>query len=192
MTAPMARGDRAQSTAYFQFEEVRQARSTLWGDQTTDVNTGASPVTRWLAYAMDYADRVSNTAGTAWVIQCLVPEGSFVYDCVVRLDQAFDGTGANSVEIGDSNQASGWAAAQDLTQDPGTTPIWIRDNDAVYTNRASDISQGATGGQYYQNGGVVEVVLATTLPTQGRAVLFLRTISYNEPQNSEWTTFPYR
>jgi hypothetical protein len=140
-----------------QFAKVRSSRSALDGDATTDVDTGASPVTRWLTYAFDYADRVSNAGGTAWVINCLVPRGSLVFDAMVRLDQ------------------------------PGTTPIWIRDADAVYVNKTSDISAGATGPQYYVDGGVVVIVLATTLPTQGRAVLFLATISYNEPQNSEWT-----
>jgi hypothetical protein len=170
-----------------QFKKVHSKRAVLDGDATTEVDSGASPITRWLAYAFDYADRVSNSGETAWIINCLVPRGSLIMDAMVRLDQAFDGTAANSVEIGDANQASGYAAAIDLTQDPGTTPIWIRDANAVYVDTTNDISAGSTGAQYYKEGGVVIVVLSTTVPTQGRALLFLETPSYNEPQNSEWT-----
>jgi hypothetical protein len=163
-------------------------RSSLDGDATTDRDTGKSPVTRWLSYAFDHADVVSNAGGTAWVVNCLVPRGSIIYDALIRLDEAFDGTDADSVEVGDSNQASGWAAAIDLTQDPGTTPILIRDADAVYTDRTSDASAGATGPQYYKDGGAVIVTLCTgDPPTQGKAILLLRTISYNEPPESEWT-----
>jgi len=186
MPAPYASRKRGRDTAYMQFAKVRSQRHTLDGDAATDADTGASPVTRWLTYAFDYEDRVSNSGGTEWIVNCLVPRGALVFDAMLRLDEEFDGTGANSVEIGDANQASGYAAAIDLTAVPGNTPLWYRDADAVYVNKASDIAAGATGPQYYQEGGVVIVQLATTLPTQGRAILFLATISYNEPQDSEW------
>lgn len=186
MTAPFARKVRATDTHYMQFKKVHSKRATLDGDAVTDVDTGASPVTRWLAFAFDYADRVSNSEGTSWVVNCLVPRGSIITDCMVRIDRVFDGTTANSVEIGDSNQASGWAANLDFTADPGTTPLWYRDADAVYTDKTNDISAGATGAQYYEEGGVVVILLCTTVPTTGRGILFLATISYNEPQNSEW------
>lgn len=187
MSAPFARKTRGADTHYFQFAKVRSARSTDDGDAVTDVNTGASPVTRWLTYVISYDDVVSNSAGTDWVVNCLIPRNTLIMDAMVRLDQVFDGNGANSVEVGDANQESGWAAAIDLTTSVTSGPVYFRDANAVYTDKTSDISQGSTGAQYYKEGGQVIVTLATTVPTQGRAVLLLATPSYNEPQNSEWT-----
>jgi hypothetical protein len=186
MTAPFARSKSAPDTYYATFKQVRAQRATADGDAVSDVDTGRSPISRWLTYAFQYSDKVSNAAGSAWVVKCLVPRGSIVLDALVRLDEAFNGTGADSVEIGDSDQASGYAAAIDLTTSVANGPVIFRDANAVYVNKASDASAGSTGPQYYEDGGVVEIELATTLPTQGKALLFLHTISYNEDQAAEW------
>lgn len=186
MTAPFARSKSAPDTYYATFKQVRAQRATADGDAVSDVDTGKSPISRWLTYALQYSDKVSNAAGSAWVLKCLIPRGSIVLDAIVRLDEAFDGTGADSVEIGDSDQASGYAAALDFTTAVTTDAVIFRDADAVYVNKASDASDGSTGPQYYPDGGVVEVEIATTVPTQGKALLFLHTISYNEDQAAEW------
>lgn len=186
MGAPYVRSNLAPDTEYVSFKQVHSARDTA-RDGVTDSDTGRSPIGRYLAYAFDYADVVSATDGSAWVVNCIVPRGSLIRDALLRLDEEFDGTNADSVEIGDSNQASGYAAAIDLTAVPGDTPLWYRDADALYVNRASDVAAGATGAQYYQHGGVVVVLLATgDAPTTGRAILFLETISYCEDQDAEW------
>jgi len=185
--AIFARKERATDTTYVTFKQVHSYRDVLEGDASSDVDTGKSPVTRWLTYVFDYADLASNTGGTAVVTNCLVPRGSLIVDCFLRLDEAFDGDGADTVDIGDSNVADGYAVDLDLTTAPGTTALWFRDANAVYINKASDISAGATGAQYYREGGAVIVAIGETVPTQGKAIVFLVSPSYNEPLNSEWT-----
>lgn len=187
MTAPHARGERAPGTKYMTFQQVYSKRSTYMGDAVTDVDTGASPVTRWLTYALSYADFASNSGGTADVLNCLVPRGSMVFDSFLRLDTAFAGNGAADVDIGDSNQANGYQDGLDLSTDPSTTPLWFRDANALYIDKTSDITAGSAGAQYYVDGGAVVVKISTAPPTAGYAILFLATISYCEPQNSEWT-----
>lgn len=174
----------AQGTSFRNFEPKREKRVGLNSEGTFDENTGSSPLTRWIARAFSYADAVS-TDGTGMLVQLQLSAGTIVDRCIVRLDTAFTGTvgtGLDSVEIGDGDQASGWAAAIDLTQ---TAPAVIFDSDAVYN--AGDASAGATGPQYYQNGDTVDIVLASTddLLT-GEAIVFLRTISYCEAPSAEW------
>lgn len=187
MTPITARSRHAPDTTYLQFRPVRSSKDSIYvGDVSNDADLGASPVSRWLAYAFDHADLVSNAAGTAWVAQFQIPHGSFVIDHYLRLDEEFDGTGANAVDIGDSNDTDGWAVNLDLTAAPGTTPTWHRDADAAYVNKASNVSAGVSGGQYYQYGGVIEAIIATTVPTKGKAIAFFEIISYHEDQDAEW------
>jgi hypothetical protein len=149
--------------------------------------TGRSPTSRWLAKAFDYSDLVSTDAGTAALVKVNVPEGSIVTDCMVRLDEVFDGTGANAIDVGDSNVADGWAVNLDLTTSVASVPVIFRDANAVYTNKASDCSAGSTGAQLYMTGGVITIGNWTTPPTQGQGIIFLHIISYHEAQGAEWS-----
>jgi len=184
-----ARGRREPNTAYMTFKQIHSQRSaTLDGDPSTDVDLGRSPVTRWLAYAFDFDDGGSNTDGR-YTYSFLVPRGTIVMDAIVRLDTEWDGSGSD-INIGDSNQASGYHDAVDLTSAVTTTPILKRDANAVYIDiDAADIVAGTTGYQIYYNGGTVLAVAVgdPTTMTQGQAILFLKTLSYHEPLNSEWT-----
>jgi hypothetical protein len=53
----------------------------------------------------------------------------------------------------------------------------------------ADITQGTSGAQYFQWGGYVEIWPNTniaTASTAGKAIVFLKTISYNEDLDAEW------
>ena len=192
MAAEHVRQSRAPDTKYVTFKIVHSARSaTMDGDLSTDVDLGESPVARWFGYAIDYADIASNAAGSAHVINLSIPRGTLLKDCLVRVDTAWTTEGADDIDIGDSNIVNGYADDLDWSTSVGTTPVWHRDANAVYVNTASDIAAGATGAQYYPNGGTVVVTFNTaftsSVPTAGRAIVWLETISYHEPQGSEWT-----
>ena len=189
MAVRHVRGKRAPDTAYTTFKTVHSQRSaTRDGDPNTDVDLGSSPITRWLSYAFTFEDGASNTDGR-YTYSFLVPRGSIIMDAMVRLDEEWDGTGSD-VNIGDSSQASGYADALDLTSAITTTPILKRDASAVYVDKdAADIVAGTTSFQIYINGGTV-LAVAQGSPinmTQGKAILFLKTLSYHEPLDSEWT-----
>lgn len=191
MAAQDVRKKRSPETTYMTFKRTFSQRATADGDAVTDTDIGIGPVTRWIAKSFDYSDIASNAAGNAFVVELPVPRGTFIMDCYLRLDQAFTSENADDVDIGDSNLVAGWADALNLSTSVGTTPVWYRDADAAYTNKASDISAATTGAQYYKDGGNVLVTFKTAFssspPTAGRAIVFLKTLSYNEPQNSEWT-----
>jgi hypothetical protein len=193
MAAYHVRQKRAPDTEYMTFKTIHSARSVVMdGDLSTDADIGYSPVSRWLGFAIQYSDITSNDAGDAQIINLSIPRGTLLMDCYVRVDTAWTSEGAADIDIGDSNIVNGYADALDWSAAVGTTPVWHRDADAVYIDiDAADIVQGTTGAQYYPNGGTVLVTFNTafvaTVPTAGRAVVFLKTISYNEPQGSEWT-----
>jgi hypothetical protein len=193
MTAFHVRQERAPDTEYVTFKRVHSARSvTMDGDLSTDADLGYSPVTRWFSFAIDYEDIASNSAGDAQVINLSIPRGTLLKDCYVRVDTAWTAEGADDVDIGDANLATGYADGLNWSAAVGTTPVWHRDaSGADYIDTTTDITAGAAGAQYYPNGGTVIVTFNTaftsTVPTAGRAIVFLETISYNEPQGSEWT-----
>lgn len=184
MTAPFARKSAAPDTTYVTFKQVFGQREYTV-DGVDDADTGKSPISRWLAYAIDYSDFVSSATGTPVEATCLIPRGTLIIDCYVRVDTAFAGGTSTAVDVGDSNDADGWAVNLDLTTATTTTSIWERDPDAAYTNKASDVAQGTSGAQFYRDGGVVRVTMAS-FPTAGEMILFLETISYHEDQSKEW------
>ena len=193
MAAEHVRQSRAPDTAYMTFKTVHSARSaTMDGDLSTDADIGESPVTRWFSFAIDYEDIASNSAGSAQVINLSIPRGTMLKDCYVRIDTAWTGEDADDVDIGDSNTVNGYADGLDWSASVGTTPVWQRDaSGADYIDTTTDITATSAGAQYYPNGGTVIVTFNTafvaSLPTAGRSIVFLETISYNEPQGSEWT-----
>ena len=192
MAANHVRQSRAPDTKYVTFKTVHSARSvTMDGDLSTDVDIGESPVARWFGYAIQYSDIASNAAGDAHVINLSIPRGTLFKDCYVRVDTAWTSEGADDVDIGDSNVADGYADALDWSASVGTTPVWHRDANADYIDYDADIAAGTTGAQYYVDGGTVVITFNTAftsaVPTAGRAIVWLETISYNEPQGSEWT-----
>ena len=192
MTAFHVRQERAPDTEYMTFKRVHSARSvTMDGDLSTDTDLGYSPVTRWFSYAIQYSDIESNSAGDAHVINLSIPRGTLLKDCYVRVDTAWTSEGADDIDIGDSNIANGFADALNWSASVGTTPVWHHDTSVAYLLATNDIAQATTGAQYYPNGGAVVVTFNTaftsSVPTAGRAIVFLETISYNEPQGSEWT-----
>lgn len=190
MDAPFARSKKETNTTYLQFQPLKSIRSGLGSGEDVDANTGQSPITRWLAYALSWDDAVSNTADpTLTEFHLQVPRGSIVLDCLVRLDEEFDGTDTNDVDIGDSDDPNGYADGLDLTTSAATVPIVFRDASAAYIERTTDAVKGTSGPQYYPSGGRVIVGIATntTDMTQGEAIVFLKTISYCEPALAEET-----
>lgn len=191
MAAEDVRKERNPWTSYVTVKRMHSQRATADGDAVTDVTIGQGPFTYYIAKAFDYDDIVSNAAGSAFVVNIPVPRGSLIIDCMLRVDQAFTSESLDDLNIGDSNQASGWADALDLSTTVTTNPLWHRDSNAVYADKTGDIAAGATGAQYYTEGGVVICTVATAFttspPTAGRAIIFLETLSYNEPLSSEWT-----
>ncbi len=192
MAAYHVRQERAPDTEYMTFKRVHSARSvTMDGDLSTDADFGYSPVARWLGFAIKYDYITSNSAGDAHIINLSIPRGTLLKDCYVRVDTAWTSEGADDIDIGDSNVADGYADALNWSASVGTTPVWHRDANADYIDYDADIAAGTTGAQYYVNGGTVVITFNTaftsSVPTAGRAVVWLETISYNEPQGSEWT-----
>ena len=190
MDAPFARGNAASNTAYFMFQNLKSVRSGLGSGAEVDANTGKSPITRWIACALSWDDAVSNADdNTLLEFHIRVPEGSIILDCMLRLDEEFDGTDTNDVDIGDSDDADGYADGLDLTTSAATVAILMRDASAAYIERTTDAVKGTSGPQYYPAGGriIVGIATNTTAMTQGEAVLFLRTISYCEPALAEQT-----
>ena len=185
MSARYARAGYVPDTTYVQFRSVKSARGGEGPDGIVDWNTGKSPIARYLTYVIKYDEAVSEP-GVGMVVRCNIPRGTLVRDALVRLDTAFSGTGCSAVDIGDSNDSDGYAVDLDFTTSTASGPVWFRDANAAYVNRASDISQGTSGAQFYKDGGVVTVVLATADDmTAGLALLFLETISYHEDQGAE-------
>ena len=182
-----ARAKKGLNTLYMQFRTPHSARGGLNSDGVKDADTGQSPITRWLSYALSYDDAVSITAG--WVFDCPIPPGSLVDEARVRVDTPFVGTGTDDVNVGDSDQADGWIDGADFSAALATalTPYWYNDVNATYM-AYTDIVKGTSGPQYYHAGGKVRVLIPAAGAddlTAGEAILFLRTISYCEPLGAE-------
>jgi len=174
MTITHARNEDHPSTEYFQFEPKRDKRAGNNSASTVDENPGFSPISRWLTATLDNSDFASNPDATGYRAQFIVPRDTIALQCVVRVDEAFDN--ASSVNIGDGSDADGWAQSLNLTG----TGLKI-DPDAAYQ------PGGSGGGKYYEDGDTVDVETATgTVPSQGKALLFLKIISYHEDAEAEW------
>jgi hypothetical protein len=179
----------APDTQYFQFKPVNDARAGLNSTSTVANDNGMSPITRWLSFAFDFDD-LTSTAATGEFIRLDIPRGTLVMDCYVRLDAAFVGGTHNDVNIGDTNDADGYADGLDWSaMTDATIPQFFHDASAAYVADTADIVQGTSGAQYFQWGGYVEIWPNTniaTAATAGRAIVFLKTISYNENLAAEW------
>lgn len=178
MSVVYARKSRAPDTQYFGFKPVKHSsRDGLNSASTVDADTGYSPISRWLAYAFDYADFTSNDQGaTGHEVDCLLPVQSIVMRVVARVDTAFVGTGNNDIDIGDDVDADGWGDGLDFS----TTG-------AKYDPDAAFNSAGATGFKHYATLDSIDVHFKNaTAPTAGAAILFVEVISYHEAYEEEF------
>jgi hypothetical protein len=173
---PYVRSQKAPDTFYQSFKAVRSQRDAP-GDLTVrDEDTGRSPVSRWLSWAFDYADFVSNTTGYTghWVL-CQVPRGTMALRAVARVDVAFVGTGNNDIDIGDGNDLDGWLDGADFSSTGLKT---------VTKGAYNWITAGT--GVFYADGDQIEVGFKNaTAPTAGEAILFVECISYHEDLSAE-------
>jgi len=174
----------APDTALMTFRVVHGQRAVIDGDVTGDAETGRSPVSRWLAWAFDYDDFVSSPGTTRGICKLIIPRGTIALEVLARVDTAWeDATIAADVDIGDGSQVNGWADSLDWS----TAGVITADMDALYNDYDADPSAGATGYQYYEDGDTLDVNWnSVTLPTAGRAIVFMKCISYHEDLNAEW------
>jgi hypothetical protein len=181
-TVNYARKSKQPDTQYFQFKDVREAKAGLNSGATYDADTGASPVARWLAFAFDYDDFVSNPDATGYVVRCQLPMYTIVMEALVRVDTAWTADGKDDIDIGDGNAAAGWADGIDFT----STGIQA-DRDAVYNDYDADPADGSAGYQFYDTGDTIDVLWKNAVaPAAGEAILFLKTLSYHEALSAEW------
>lgn len=180
--ANYARKSKQPDTQYFQFKDVREAKAGLNSSSAIDADTGASPVTRWLTFTFDYDDFVSNPDATGHIVRCQLPLYTIVQEAFARVDTAFSDTGGDDIDVGDGNDPDGWADALDFS----STGI-KRDADAAFNNQAVDPVDTSAGWQFYDSADTIDVLFKNaTAPTVGEAILFLKTISYNEALSAEW------
>ncbi len=179
--ARYARSSKAPDTQYFQFKIIREQKGGEV-DGVYDHDIGYSPISRWLAFVLDYEDFISNPNATGHMIQCQIPVGTIIKDCIVRVDKIFSSTGSDDIDIGDTDQTDGWADGLDFT----STGL-KHDTNAAYTDKDADPNPDVAGMQLYMDGDTVDVLFKNgTPPVAGRAILFLETISYHEKYEAEW------
>lgn len=183
MTIRYVSSREAPDTVLMQFRVARDQRATIDGDQGDAPDTGRSPISRWLAWAFDYDDFISNPGTTRCIARLQIPRGTIGMQVFARVEIAWtDATVAADVDIGDGNVVNGWADSVDWS----TVGVITRDADAVYNNLATDPTQGTEGWQYYVNGDTLDVNWnSVTLPTAGRAIVFMRCVSYHEDLDAE-------
>jgi len=183
MAVPYARSKDAPDTVYMHFKVIHSARATIDGDLDNDVDIGKSPVARYLTYALSFEDFVSRPAAVGWRARCLVPRGSIIDGCFVRVDVGFLANApAIAIDIGDENDPNGWGDNMDFTG----AGILQEDVSAAYMAYA-DPNPGVAGRQYYPDGMPIDVIWPNAVaPTQGEALVFLRTVSYHEVLGAEW------
>jgi len=172
-----ARAQDGANTQYATFKMVRSQLDGTGSDAVLTTDIGESPICRWLAYALDYSDAVSEATGITARIG-LDGGTIIVRGGLTRVDTAFDA--GLTIDIGDATDPDGWADGHAMD----TAEIILYDVDAAY-NVYADAVKGTTGMQYYEDGGTV-IVTFSAMPTKGEAVIFLETISYNEPLSAEW------
>lgn len=181
------RSEYAPDTELFCFSVKHDYPSTQDGDAIDRPDTGFSPISRWLAWAVDFDDFVSNPDAVGYIARCQIPRGTIGMQCFARVDTAFAAAGgAADIDIGDGTVTDGWMNGNDW-QNTGLH----RDANAVYNDLTSDAAAGATGYQLYATGDTLDILWKNaTAPTAGYAIVFLRTVSYHEPANTEWATRP--
>ena len=174
----------APDTVLMTFRVVHDARAQIDGDQSDSPLTGASPISRWLAWAVDYDDFVSNPNAVGYIARCQIPRGTIALECLARVDTGFTDAGvAADIDIGDENDTDGWGDSDDWS----SANTIHADKSAAYNNPASDPAAGTAGYQYYRTGDTLDILWKNaTAPTAGYAVVFLKTISYNEASGAEW------
>jgi len=181
-TVPYARKEDAPDTYLITFKAVKHSsRDGLGSGSVVDNDTGKSPVSRWLAFAFDYNDLVSRPGPSGYEVKCQLPRGTLALRCAVRVDTAWTGVGASQVDVGDSNDADGWA------QDLNFNTVGLKNGGtlAVY-NWGHGTSTGPWG-QLYMAGAIVTVIFPWAIAqTTGEAILFLEVISYHEEYSREW------
>lgn len=174
MSVFQARSEKGADTAYSSFKIVReQLDGTGMDDTSVTEDVGYSPISRWLTFALDYDD-VTSGVNTAYAA---IPAGTIILRGLLRIDTAF--VVATTVDVGDANQSAGWFSAASVA----AGGVVLFETAAVYN--AGNASAGATGPQYYENGGYV-LFSFDDMPTAGELILMLETISYNEPLSAEW------
>lgn len=180
MTVRYVSSRSAPDTVLMTFRVVHGQRAVIDGDAADDAETGRSPISRWLAWAFDYDDFVSNPDGVGYMVRLIIPRGTIGMQVFARVDTAFNGTVA--IDIGDGNDTDGWA--DDFSFE--NTGIH-RDANAAYNNLATDPTAGTAGWQYYSSGDTLDVWWRNaTAPAAGQAIVFMRTVSYHEDANAEW------
>lgn len=179
------RSKEAPDTVLFTFRVVHDYRGIIEGDITDSPLTGKSPISRWLAWAVDYDDFVSHPDQVGYVARCQIPRGTIAIQCVTRVDTAFlAATPGADIDIGDGNDPNGWADSLDWSTSAG---VIMADANAAYNDPTSDPAAGSAGIQYYSTGDTLDVNWNNaTAPTAGRAIVFLKCISYHEELNTEW------
>lgn len=185
MGAPYARSNDIENTTYMTFRVIHSDRGgSDDAAGTVDADSGKSPVARWLTWALDHDDFVSNPTGaTGHMAKCQVPRGTIALKLLARLDEVFDDEAeADDIDIGDGNDTDGWADSLNWITD-GVGLYY--DADAAYNT--GDASAGVSGPQYYSGADTIDVLWKNaTAPTQGKVVIFLQVISYHENVGAEW------
>jgi hypothetical protein len=178
-TVPYVRKTDAPDTYLETFKAVKHSsRDGLGSGAITDNDTGKSPISRWLSFAFQYSDFVSNDTGaTGHKVKCQIPRGTMALLAVARVDTAFVGTGNNDIDVGDGSTTDGWMNGMDFS----STGLKV-DPDGAYQITKSDGT-----GAFYPDGDTVDVLFKNaTAPTAGEAILFLQVISYHEDLSREW------
>jgi hypothetical protein len=171
-----AHSNRAPNTLYTRFKAVHSQRTGSDNSgSTTDYESGASPISRWVAMAFDYSDFTSNSEALGYVARLPVPAGTLAIGCFARVDTLFASTGANDIDVGDGDGADDWLDGVDFSS-VGIKCDW----DDAY-NRSNGT------GKFYRYGDTIDVKWKNaTAPTAGKAIIFLEVVSYNEDYNAEW------
>lgn len=185
MTIRYVSSRQAPDTVLMTFRVIHGQRAVIDGDPADDPETGRSPVSRWLAWAFDYDDFISNPDEVGYHCKLIIPRGTIAVECAARVDLAFlAATPGADIDIGDDLVVNGWADSLDWST---AASVVTRDADAVYNNFATDPTKGTAGWQYYEEGDTLDVNWNNaTAPTAGRAIVFLKCISYHEDIGAEW------
>ena len=167
------------NTQYGEFAPHREQKVGLNSASAYDTNSGYSPMTRWMAYAFDYDDFVSNTEQGDYIIRCPVPRYTIVSRVMLRVDTLFDNCTAASIGTGGNGTAAAgysWMTATTLAS-----------TGLKYDPDAVNQPGGTTGAAIYVNGETIDLYTNDgTAPTAGEAIMFIEVISYHEVYSAEW------
>ena len=164
-----ARSNKALGTAYIGSVPVREEKSGF-GVGDYDMMVAGVPVAQTMALAFDYDSFDGGTDITFYL-----PANTIVTRALLRVDEAFDA--GLTITFGDSSDADGWLA----TVSAASTGLY--GGNGVYNSGAA--SPGLSGPQMY-SGTDVLTLTASAAPTQGKAILLLSVLGYNEELGAEW------